>query len=1218
MKLNNRLLFITFLLFLGAGIVSAWQSFQAEPAEIIAAEIATKVEKQIRQTEQQISVVMDNIDNPSSIDHQKFYPFFIYYKTSLIYWSDNSYVPPAQSVSDNFNIKLLKTGSGTYLALKKQLPDKRYVVSLIMLKRDYIINNDYLGPEWNRSIFPSGNINLHEAFTTAGVPICIDDDNCLFRVAFLTGDYTVEVGSKRIAAAFIIMAIILLVVFVYGWVIASGKKYPERGFFLLVIFFLAVRIAMTEFNFPNVFFHSDLFDPQIFAVSSLNASLGDLLLNIIVVLILCRYLFKYYFNFNLLKYRNHQTISWILMTGAGLCVLFAGLFLFVVVQTLYNNSSITLDISQSLRFDSLRVIALVIVLLSGVSAFLFSHVFIRILVNDKNQVRVIVCFAVAIVVFVFINELTEQQYLSSLLITVFYFAVVYVSRLSRSLKRLSYTTFAYLFIGIFCLALNGAYCIHYFSDKEKIESQFRFANNFLIDRDIFGEYLLHEASQKIASDAFTQTRITSPFLGKEAIAQKIRQYFLPSYFNKYDVEILIFNSAGDPVGRENGPSLSELINRYDRDAYRTEYSGIRFINNPETDVTQKYLITVPIHRYGVIAGYVVVELSLKKIIPENVYPELLVDSRAQQFYRTQDISYAVYSNKRIVFTSGAYNYEKFFDPAWMGITKLYMEGITKNGYDHIAQEDHNDRVAIVSTKEAPFAYRLANFSFLFVLGLLVILMLIFFQGIYNYFRGSRLFFSARIQLYLNLAFFVPLIIVSISTLGLTNRSSQEQLDEEYLNKSRTFGEKITPFLHDYFYEDDVLSFDNELSDLASLSDLDANVYNANGTLLATSQPLIFENHLISTYVSPEAFNKIRSGETNFIESEKVGSLEYFVAYSSLKSPQTGELLGILGIPFFQSAYFMEKVQIVIFTNILNIFAFIFIALLILSYFVSEWLTFPLRFITQSLRKTSLNKTNTPLTWNAADEIGLMVKEYNAMLYKLSESKNQLEQTQREKAWREIAQQVAHEIKNPLTPMKLTLQQLERALQSGSGSEEKSQKAIKMLLSQVDTLNDIASSFSGFAKMPELIIRKLDLVAIVKRAVDLHSSSGDIRLKILVKEAWIFGDEQMLERTFSNLILNGLQSGLPGQSIRIEVQVEKANELFRIMFRDNGKGIDPKIADLVFLPHFSTKKSGSGLGLAIAKQGIEQMKGKIWFESKSDSGTSFFIELPEMNDDVQDL
>ena len=212
--------------------------------------------------------------------------------------------------------------------------------------------------------------------------------------------------------------------------------------------------------------------------------------------------------------------------------------------------------------------------------------------------------------------------------------------------------------------------------------------------------------------------------------------------------------------------------------------------------------------------------------------------------------------------------------------------------------------------------------------------------------------------------------------------------------------------------DRVVSFENQLTDLAKLTNLDANVFDAAGKLLATSQPQIFENNLLSSFIHPEALRKIKRGENVAIETEQVGTLEYYVSYAALKAPLTGKLIGILGIPFFQSAYSIEKVQITILANILNIFVLIFIVLVILSYFVSQWLTFPLKFITQSLQRTSLTKVNQPLTWKADDEIGLMVREYNQMLYKLSESKAELEQTQRERTWREIAQQVAHEIKNP--------------------------------------------------------------------------------------------------------------------------------------------------------------------------------------------------------------
>jgi two-component system, NtrC family, nitrogen regulation sensor histidine kinase NtrY len=563
------------------------------------------------------------------------------------------------------------------------------------------------------------------------------------------------------------------------------------------------------------------------------------------------------------------------------------------------------------------------------------------------------------------------------------------------------------------------------------------------------------------------------------------------------------------------------------------------------------------------------------------------------------------------YSSGTFNYETSFNPAWFGYPELHTEGISKNSFDHIAQEDENNRIAVVSSPAPSVTYSIANFSFLLVLGLATILLFILIQGWISYWQGHKVYFAARIQLFLNLAFFLPLIIVSIMTLRVTNRSSQKQINEEYLNRTKKFGEQIAYELHRSFTTETPYAsgFENKLTDLAALSNLDANVFTSSGTLLATSQPLIFENNLLSTYVNPDAFKQIRNGSTLFIETEHVGELEYHTAYASLRAPTSGVLIGIVSIPFFQSVYSSERVQINLVANILNIFALIFVVLVVLSYFITQWLTFPLSFITQSLRKTSLTKTNQPLVWKADDEIGMMVKEYNQMLFSLSESKAELEQTQRERAWREIAQQVAHEIKNPLTPMKLTLQQLERAIENGGPSPEKIQKAVPSLLTQVNTLNDIATSFSAFAKMPEPQMKPFEIVSLLRRIVDLHSHTGDIRLDAPVQDVTVVGDEQLVGRTFSNIILNAFQAAQPGTSALVSIKLQRQTDKVLIAFEDNGKGIEPEAAERIFLPHFTTKKSGSGLGLAIAKQAIEQMKGSLWFETVLGKGTTFFIELP---------
>ncbi|WP_245970515.1 sensor histidine kinase [Pseudochryseolinea flava] len=1198
-------LIVSVVLFAAGCALLYWTKTNDDP-QIIATKLSERLQQEIQLVDDDVKRIEGKVSSGKYVDECQ-YPYYIYQFQSLKYWSDHTFVPSYPAVADSFKLKLLKYGNSEYVAVKHELKNGYTLVAIIPLYRKYSITNDYLQTTWNEKIFPSRSFVIHEANASQGEPIIVDKQ-VVFRVSFVNGEFTFGHALSWIGVALILASLCYAVYRLMRFF--SALRYADVGFVALFLTLRLLRHVMITFNFPNDYLHSDLFNPGEFASSNLNGSLGDLWLNELALLVLCLFIFQHYPKLFLLRVqRRSALLNWTISVFYALAVLFAFMFPFIVIQTLANNSSIVLDVSHSLSFDTPRVAALGAVLLAGICSFLFAHAFIRLLIGDKKRTRIMISFFIAVIFFVGINEWTGQRYISSVILGTIYIGVVYVAGFSSSLMRLRFSTFGYLFACIFFFSVNGAYAIYHYSWQQKIDDQFRFANEFLIDRDIFGEYLLQETAAKISRDVFIQTRVASPFLNRDAIRQKIRQVFLPGYFNKYDVEIFLFNSSGGSLDEGVSITFAELI-RNNKAATQTGYGDVYYLNSIDGTVAQQYVVAVPVKRSSSIAGYVVLTLGLKRVIPQNVYPELLVDNRAQQVFREQDLSYVVFSREGILYSAGDFNYEQF-DREWLGSIDIHTQGFNAAGYDHIAEEDDNGRVAVVSSPETTKTYALGIFSFLMVLGLMLVLVFILIQGLVNYFRGDKLYFSARVQLYLNLAFFLPLIVVSISTLSLTNRFSQNQLNQEYLDKARAFGDQLSVTLSEVLESDDVNipTFNSSVGDLAKLTNMDANVYDKFGVLMATSQPLIFENNLLSDYINQSALQKVRIGDNAFIRTEQAGKLMYYVAYAALKKPSSGELIGIVGIPFFRSAFSLEKVQIGIFVNILNTFCLIFIALVILSYFVSQWLTFPLKFITQSLRRTSLTKTNQPLVWKADDEIGLMVREYNQMLFSLSESKAELEQTQRERAWREIAQQVAHEIKNPLTPMKLTLQQLERALQSGKSSEEKTQKAVSSLLTQVDTLNEIASSFSSFAKMPEPVIQKLEITSLIKRIVDLHSPTGDLSVRLPHRELYVMGDEQLLGRTFSNIILNAFQAAIPGRSNPVVVDVDVANKQCVVSIADRGKGIEPAIAERIFIPYFTTKKSGSGLGLAIAKQGIEQMKGKLWFETKPGLGTAFFIELP---------
>jgi two-component system, NtrC family, nitrogen regulation sensor histidine kinase NtrY len=1214
-KINNlkrrlRYPIILLVVFFGCGVAALFVASSRVAPESVVADISRNVVAEISHLNKDAIPILDRLkrDGKFVVPKGTHYDYYLYRKGRIAAWSNNQFVPSAASVLDDFQFRLLKEGNGGYLATRWQINKDSFLIGVIMLSRSYPIVNDFLKPEWNAAIFPRGRTNILDANAATGYPICIGNQ-CPFRVDFEVEALAIHATAELCAAVFLLLSIITALWLAY--VSTKNRFVPDVTFIILAGTLFLSRWLMIEFDFPAAFVTGDLFNPGVFAASTLNASLGDLLLNEITLLVLCLYLFRNVFHFHVVIWLNKkESTKWLLSVISGFLGTMAILFPFVVVQTLYNNSSIPLGIIDSLNFDGLRIAASVAIVIAGACAFLFMHSFFRLLTGDRNLLRIVICFVLSLIVFSGVNLLSGQSFLSSIVLSIFFFAAVLFLRLQGSLRRLTFSTFTYLFISLFFLSMNGAYAMHVFSKKEKLNNQFRFARNFLIDRDYFGEYLLRELSQKISNDVFIQSRIATPFLTKDAVKQKIRQVFLPSYFNRYDVEIYTFNAAGEASDDRPGvTTISDFLEMYDHEAFKTEYDGVFYVNTPAVDVSQKYLVVVPISWMKSVVGQILIEFSLKKVIPETVYPELLVDNRFLQYYHFEEISYGVFTNLNLVSSYGDFNYETF-DRRWFGDPDLHIKGLTRAGYDHVAEEDELGRMAVVSSRSTPIQYSVANFSFLLVVGLGAILLFLLFQSALIFFHRGTLFLSTRIQLFLNLAFFLPLIIVSIMTLGLTSRSSEQQISQEYLDKARRFSEVVSETLStaDESDESDE-ALDNSFLNLAQLTNLDGSMYSPEGALLRTSQPLVFENKILSEYIQPQALANIRNGNSLFISTERIGDLEYYSAYAALKEPSSGKLLGILGIPFFQSVTSAERVQVSILVNILNIFALIFIVLIGLSYFVTRWLTFPLTFITQSLKKTSLTRANQPLVWKTDDEIGLMVKEYNQMLYSLSESKAELEQTQRERAWREIAQQVAHEIKNPLTPMKLTLQQLERSLEAGNAGPDKINKAVSSLLVQVNTLNEIASSFSAFAKMPEPVMKELELVSLLKRVTDLHSHSGEIRLEVTRREFHVKGDEQLLGRTFSNLILNALQAARPGEPARVIIRAEVSGNKALLQFIDNGKGISADVAERIFVPHFTTKKSGSGLGLAISRQAIEQMHGRIWFETTPGKGTTFFIELP---------
>jgi nitrogen fixation/metabolism regulation signal transduction histidine kinase len=297
----------------------------------------------------------------------------------------------------------------------------------------------------------------------------------------------------------------------------------------------------------------------------------------------------------------------------------------------------------------------------------------------------------------------------------------------------------------------------------------------------------------------------------------------------------------------------------------------------------------------------------------------------------------------------------------------------------------------------------------------------------------------------------------------------------------------------------------------------------------------------------------------------------------------------------------------------TVYLILFIAASILAYFLSNYITKSLQSIAARLRTVDISRKNEPIEWKGDDEIGALVHEYNRMLKEAEKSAEHLARSERESAWREMAKQVAHEIKNPLTPMKLRVQHLLRAWEDKSPDfDAKLNRVAETLIEQIDTLSNIATEFSNFANMPKANNEKTDLVPVIKSTLELFENSDSIKIEssLAVNQAYILCDKDQIIRVFTNLIKNSIQAIPPNKNGVITVSLEEEKERYCVKIQDNGLGISEAQKSKIFTPNFTTKSTGTGLGLAMVHGIMTQSGRSIHFDSEPNKGTCFYLYFPK--------
>jgi two-component system nitrogen regulation sensor histidine kinase NtrY len=479
--------------------------------------------------------------------------------------------------------------------------------------------------------------------------------------------------------------------------------------------------------------------------------------------------------------------------------------------------------------------------------------------------------------------------------------------------------------------------------------------------------------------------------------------------------------------------------------------------------------------------------------------------------------------------------------------------------------------------------------------------------------------SLRIRIFLSMIVLIvvaSVLLASISIIQFKNEAKeyhQERLDR----KENAIKEHINYVLSTTTYplsaENLDLIFKDKIHELAHIHNIEINIYSLDGQLLKSSKESFSidkETPPIPKYI----LKLVRSSiEKRYVEIKTIDGTKRRSSFSQIKDDKF-KPLGVLNLPYLEDESFYQNELNNFLIRLGQVYSFMLIVAFALAYFLSSYITKSLKTISDRLNETSLNQKNEKIVLEASSkEINLLMTAYNRMVDELEISAVKLAQSEREEAWREMAKQVAHEIKNPLTPMRLTVQSFERKFDPKDPEIMRKMKDYsETLIQQIDTMNAVASAFSNFASMPAQQNETLNVVDVVELALDIFndehiifkSDSAEIISKI---------DRTQLIRIITNLVKNAIQSIPEEQENKvIFVTVNKESNNVLITVEDNGIGINPQDISRIFEPKFTTKSSGMGLGLGIIKNIIENYKGTITFDTELGKGTRFTVSLPITN------
>lgn len=773
-----------------------------------------------------------------------------------------------------------------------------------------------------------------------------------------------------------------------------------------------------------------------------------------------------------------------------------------------------------------------------------------------------------------------------------------------------YILVALLFTGAVALVLD-----HTDAEKDRDVRDY-IAESLTNERDLTLEFLFTHLTAKIKSDSTLIALANASEPDIEAINAYFRKRFHRDYLLEYDIQLTFCypetNILIDQTALTNCQSFfSRMIY-----AHGTLLLGTNFYYLVNQNGRISYLglfnFSDPAHGRR---STLYIELDSK--LPHYYwgYPELLVDKKYARPAPLMGISSAIYLDNQLMSQTGDYHYPVQLLEDLLSLKEKETKLFDKLGYSHFVKRLNPHTVTIVSKpllKPIELLGGIAYLGLIFIVVFNFILLPARVLNINSFFIYGLAGRIQRLILYMML-FYIPLSFISIQYVLRSSLQSDAvaHLQDKLaivLNDLEASPSILPSLLHDSLFAN------WELTSLSNKLYCDINLYDTEGWLVGSSRAEIFRKHLLGGRIHVAAWNRLHCQyASQWVQNECIGGMDYASIYAPIY--HGGKLTAYLNLPYFRSPSVVQHEYIHLVALILNVLLLFTCAKVFVMFHFTTQITRQLHVLRHGVENVSLANANRPLIYRGNDEIGALVTSYNRMLAQIAESAEDLAKNERENAWKEMARQIAHDIKNPLTPMKLGLQHLILMKQQGREDwDERFESYAKTLGDQIEALTQTADTFTRFATLTLGNAERTSVGVVLRSSLDLFRSHKEIAFKqsiSLTDDTEVYIDPTNLQRVFNNLFTNAVQAlhATPEPQICVTAAVE--NNWVRIHVADNGPGIDPAVRDKIFNVNFTTKSTGLGLGLAITANIVRSAGGSISFESVAGQGTTFTVALPLM-------